>query len=71
MRPEVNVRVPSDDINRIKLKIPSNIRLADPEFHKPGEIDALVGAEIFMQLICVGQLSLTNGNVILQKTELG
>lgn len=41
-------------INKNELQIPSNIRLADPDFHKPVHIDALIGAEFFFQLLCVG-----------------
>ncbi|XP_033229628.1 uncharacterized protein LOC117181169 [Belonocnema kinseyi] len=59
--PEVNNQAPSEPLNRVELKIPSNIRLADPEFHRPSEIDILIGAEIFLKLLCVGQMSLANG----------
>ncbi|XP_033221033.1 uncharacterized protein LOC117175435 [Belonocnema kinseyi] len=69
--PEVNSQAPSEPLNRVELKIPSNIHLADPEFHRPSEIDILIGAEIFLKLLCVGQMSLANGNVIIQKTHFG
>ena len=69
--PEINPFAPSEPINRVGLRIPCNLYLADPEFHKPGEIDALIGAEIFLQLLCNGQISLVSNNAILQKTKLG
>ncbi|XP_033228966.1 uncharacterized protein LOC117180581 [Belonocnema kinseyi] len=69
--PEVNNQAPSEPLDRVELKIPSNIRLAAPEFHRPSEIDILIGAEIFLKLLCVGQMSLANGNVIIQKTHFG
>lgn len=69
--PEINEQAPSEPIKQIELKIPSNIHLADPQFHVPGKIDILLGAEIFLKLLCVGQLSIANNNVTLQKTHLG
>ncbi|XP_051156766.1 uncharacterized protein LOC127278879 [Leptopilina boulardi] len=67
----INEYTPSESINRTALKFPPNIRLADPEFHIPGSIDILIGAEIFLKLLCVGQISLVNNSVTLQKTHLG
>ncbi|KMQ89917.1 pao retrotransposon peptidase [Lasius niger] len=52
------------------LKIPNNIRLADPQFHVPAEIDMLIGAEIFWQLLCIGQVYLHKDQPMLQKTQL-
>ncbi|XP_033214033.1 uncharacterized protein LOC117171090 [Belonocnema kinseyi] len=40
--PEVNDHAPSEPLNRIELKIPPKLHLADPEFHKPSEIDILI-----------------------------
>lgn len=69
--PEINNYTPCEQINKTLLKIPLNIRLADHDFNVPGEIDMLTGAEIFFKLLCVGQLSVANDNVTLQKTHLG
>ncbi|XP_033210752.1 uncharacterized protein LOC117168912 [Belonocnema kinseyi] len=69
--PEINDHAPSEQLNRVDFKIPANIHLADPGFHLPGEIDALIGAEIFLKLLCVGQISSANDNAILQKTHFG
>ncbi|XP_051157419.1 uncharacterized protein LOC127279228 [Leptopilina boulardi] len=60
--PEINECAPSESIKRIELKIPPNIHLADPQFHIPGKIDILLGAEIFLKLLCVGQMSLADDN---------
>lgn len=53
--------------------IPESINLADPLFYRPGNIDVLLGSEIFFQLLQPGQLSLgANGTApILQNTKLG
>jgi len=53
------------------LEVPSNIRLADPEFSVPREIDLLIGAEKFWDLICVGQIKLGRNKPTLQKSTLG
>lgn len=36
--------------------IPGNLEFADPLFYKPQKIDMLIGAEIFFDLLCVGQI---------------
>ena len=62
--------VPSErHINKKQLKIPSNICLADPEFHKPARIDSFIGAEHFYRLLCVGQIEIGPHATILQKTQ--
>ncbi|XP_074100580.1 uncharacterized protein LOC141528434 [Cotesia typhae] len=56
------------------LKIPANIKLADPTFHKPGSIDLLIGAGTTLSVLSIGQISLSLPNqqeVFLQKTLLG
>ncbi|XP_054085777.1 uncharacterized protein LOC128921650 [Zeugodacus cucurbitae] len=50
--------------------VPANINLADPEFYKPQRVDLLIGASIFFDLLCIGQIRLKN-NYILQKTCFG
>ncbi|XP_033218228.1 uncharacterized protein LOC117173695 [Belonocnema kinseyi] len=64
--------MPSVEINRAALEIPKDIFLADPEFYKPSEIDALIGVKLFYKLLCVGQITLKNNpEAVLQKTQLG
>jgi hypothetical protein len=52
-------------------KIPKNIKLADPEFNRPAKVDILLGAELFYELLCVGQIKLGSELPIMQKTLLG
>lgn len=33
-----------------------NLKLADPEYDKPGRIDVLLGVEVFLEVICQGRL---------------
>ncbi|KAH8417437.1 hypothetical protein KR222_007157, partial [Zaprionus bogoriensis] len=53
------------------LRIPANIKLADPEFYKSQNVDLLIGASLFFDLLCVGQIKLDVGLPLLQKTRLG
>ncbi|XP_076182738.1 uncharacterized protein LOC143154660 [Ptiloglossa arizonensis] len=69
--PRITEKLPSRVIGRTAIKIPGNITLADPNFNTPSEIEGLIGAEWFLRLLCVGQISLENGAVTLQKTKFG
>lgn len=64
--------MPQSHINKNSINIPSNIKLklADPTFDTPGDIDMLLGAEIFWQLLCVGQIK-EKRSPIFQKTKFG
>ncbi|XP_024893519.1 uncharacterized protein LOC112468532 [Temnothorax curvispinosus] len=68
--PRITETLSAQTINRCDLNLPRNITLADPEFCTHSKIDALMGAELFYQLLCVGQIKLGNA-LILQKTRLG
>lgn len=57
------------DIN--KLHIPNQYKLADEYFYMAGEIDMIIGAEHFYNVLCVGQHRLGKGLPILQKTRFG
>ncbi|XP_064537394.1 uncharacterized protein LOC135427725 [Drosophila montana] len=51
--------------------IPKNISLADPTFFKSQRIDLLLGAGLFFDLICIGQIRMADNLPTLQKTKLG
>ncbi|XP_076243414.1 uncharacterized protein LOC143184816 [Calliopsis andreniformis] len=63
--------LPSRVIAIEELSIPNNIPLADPKFNIPAEIDGLIGGELFLQLLCVGQIRLNHNAIALQKTQFG
>ncbi|XP_066261359.1 uncharacterized protein [Euwallacea similis] len=69
--PNITGNLPSVRVNTQNYNIPSNIKLSDPGYGEPSEIDMLIGAEVFWSLICVGQISLGKNKPILQKTRLG
>jgi hypothetical protein len=39
--------LPSISTNHEYLQIPENLTLADPSFYIPGQIDLLIGAQVF------------------------
>lgn len=53
------------------MNIPSDIILADENFSQSGPIDVLLGASIFFDILCVGQIKISKNGPILQKTKLG
>ncbi|XP_076233347.1 uncharacterized protein LOC143178507 [Calliopsis andreniformis] len=72
--PQISGFTPDTQIDRSKLQIPPNIKLADPHFQQPSTIDMLIGAGPALSCLSVGQLHLSNRNdhdLILQKTQFG
>ncbi|XP_033222726.1 uncharacterized protein LOC117176584 [Belonocnema kinseyi] len=70
--PYITGTLPSIPLKRDLIKIPSNIRLADPEFYKPANVDALFGIQLFYKLLCSrDQLEIQGQKAVLQKTQIG
>lgn len=66
--------MPAKAIPRDQIKIPKNIKLADPNFYKPTPIDILLGSGPTLSLLSIGQIKLSQFNkpeLYLQKTQLG
>ena len=53
------------------IRIPNDIFLADPAFHEPSEIDILISAENFDNLMREGKIKVKGQSAIFQKTDLG
>ncbi|KAF2892146.1 hypothetical protein ILUMI_14027 [Ignelater luminosus] len=68
--PEITEELPSCILDMREFQIPSNIKLADPTFYQPGPIDMIIGANLFWELLCIGQIK-RNNQPLLQKTKLG
>lgn len=68
---KVTKRLPAIGLNRDAIPIPSNIVLADPEFHKQGSIDMLIGAKLFFDLLESGKIELGDNLPIIQNTKFG
>lgn len=64
-----NIPVRSMDISN--LDIPSNLKMADPDFNISSKVDVLLGAGLFFSLLCVGQIRLGIDKPLLQKSVFG
>lgn len=71
VREQIIERLPLTTVTIEHLQIPSQLPLADSRFHVPDKVDALVGASVFWDLLCIGQIKLGRNQPILQKTHLG
>ncbi|KAJ8985407.1 hypothetical protein NQ317_017034, partial [Molorchus minor] len=65
---KITQNIPNVTFDSSHLEIPE-LKLADPDFNTSGEIDILLGAGIFWELLCVGQLKI--GETFVHKTKLG
>ncbi|XP_018378079.1 PREDICTED: uncharacterized protein LOC108770842 [Trachymyrmex cornetzi] len=71
--PIITDSIPSETFPRNLIKIPANIRLADPEFHLPRPVDLLIGAGATLSMFTIGQINLSHDDhdLYVQKTRLG
>lgn len=69
--PSISSDIPQQTFNVSNFNIPSDIKLADPNFNISSDIDMLIGCEIFFELLCSDQIKLGKGLPILQRTLLG
>ncbi|XP_024868727.1 uncharacterized protein LOC112452640, partial [Temnothorax curvispinosus] len=58
-------------INESSLSFPRNLKLADPNYHIPGNIDLLLGASVFWELLGSKQIRSSRKAPIVQETSLG
>ncbi|XP_071051383.1 uncharacterized protein [Onthophagus taurus] len=63
--------LPQASFDTSNLRIPSDLKLADPSYNETTEIDVLLGCEIFYDLMKPDQLKLGKHGPILQNTKLG
>ncbi|KYN02138.1 hypothetical protein ALC62_07051 [Cyphomyrmex costatus] len=69
--PRITQPLPQQIVPSQSVIIPKNIKLADPNFRMPADIDMLVGAELFFRILCAGQIVQAKNKPILQKTQFG
>lgn len=68
--PEITSSLPPVSIQSELLQLPNNIQLADAHFNESQQIDILIGADMFWDLLTEGKMRLQNGP-FLQNTKLG
>ena len=69
--PNIVGQQPSCPINTNLFVIPKNITLADPTYYQPQNIDLLISATLFFELLCVGQIKLGHELPIYKKNVFG
>lgn len=69
--PEITGILPSVEVDTTKLNIPKSLELADPSFCHPSEIDVLLGADVYWELLDSQQINLGKNRPTLQKSKLG
>ncbi|XP_055605306.1 uncharacterized protein LOC129753513 [Uranotaenia lowii] len=69
--PKVTSGLPGKKLNITCWKIPPGLNIADHDFQNPGNIDLILGAEIFYDLLLEGQHKLNDVGPVLQNTRLG
>lgn len=69
--PYITSYVPSREINISNIQIPTNICLADPAFYTPAEVDILIGADLFWDLLGSQTIKLGHEKPVLCETRLG
>lgn len=62
--------LPTTNIDPKLIRIPNDVQLADPTFHTQSEIDLLIGADLFWDLLDDNRIRLANGP-FLQGSRLG
>lgn len=69
--PKITLPLPALPIKASSLNIPLGIHLADEQFDTPKEIDILIGASIFYDLLKPSKIALDTNSVKLHETEFG
>lgn len=69
--PKITNVCPSTYLKLNLRNLNKNIKFADPEFFRPARIDALLGVELFFDMLRSGKLYIENSRLILQETAFG
>lgn len=69
--PTITKLLPSTLVDISSIPIPLDLNLADPSFNVPSEIDILVGAEIFWNILGSASINLGKNQPKLHETKLG
>jgi len=68
---KITKELPSFSIAVSQLSIPENLKLADPLFSNPSNVDVLIGGEFFFNLLENGRIELGDDSPVLQNSKLG
>ncbi|XP_038106163.1 uncharacterized protein LOC119765952 [Culex quinquefasciatus] len=66
--PELTSALPNQNIDTTAWEFPNNIILADPHFNEPGEVELIIGAEHYFDLLRDGRSRIAEDGPVLQNT---
>jgi hypothetical protein len=69
--PNLTGKMPASYVDISQLRIPKDVQLADKEFNIPGNIDMLIGSDLYPYLIKNGHYTFGENHPIIQETHLG
>nr|CAH7713646.1 unnamed protein product [Callosobruchus chinensis] len=69
--PSITGKLPVKSFGKNKLKLPSELKLADPNFNVSGDIDMLLGSGVFWSVSVPGRKRNDKNVPVLQNTEFG
>lgn len=69
--PKITTNMPMQCIDITRIKLHSNVQLADPEFYRSRPVDMLIGAEIFWNILLTNKIPQTRKNPHFQEIKLG
>lgn len=69
--PRLTGNIPLSKIDISRFQIPPEFKLADLSYSEPQRIDAILGSEVFYELLRANQFKLPQSNLIMQEMQLG
>ncbi|XP_050684290.1 uncharacterized protein LOC126979121 [Leptidea sinapis] len=69
--PQITGILPNSVINTELINIPNNIQLADPKYFSPADIDILLGADVYWEIVGSNIIKLGSNKPVLQESKLG
>ncbi|XP_062705646.1 uncharacterized protein LOC115265199 [Aedes albopictus] len=69
--PKVTANLPMVEVDIRSWPIPGGLSLADPSFHVPNEVQLILGAELFYDLLLEGRMKISDECPTLVETRLG
>ncbi|KAL0881752.1 hypothetical protein ABMA27_001541 [Loxostege sticticalis] len=69
--PRITQLLPTTEVNYESLNLPQHITLADPTFYLPSQIDMLLGADIFWNILNSKNICLGKNKPTLSSTKFG
>lgn len=69
--PEIIGTLPCDVVDIADWKIPNHLNLADPSFNTPANVEVLLGANYFWDILYPERISLGKGKPVMQNSKFG